>query len=195
VTFGLENAGFVVGGGSTPFGLAVACELVANGALVLLVGPELETLERAVEELGDRALPCVADLADPTDAARVGGVATALLGGVSGVVLDAAALAEGDVFDLTEGRWLASFARSVCAPLALLRGIVPLLEGEGGTVLFVIPPLGSEPGAGNVVRSMLGALVEDLAGMLAPAIRVSRIEPDPELAGAAARLLAPPTSQ
>ena len=184
----LEDGTFVVGG-TTPFGLAVARELVEHGARVLLVGPKLETLERVADELGDQALPCVADLADAKDTARVGGVAAALLGGIDGVVLTAASLPEGDVFDQPDSEWLAAFSRSVWGPLGLLRGVVPLLEAEGGPIVFAIPAgVGT---AGRVVRSMLDALLEELARMLPPGVRLSRIEADPELAGTAARLLAP----
>jgi 3-oxoacyl-[acyl-carrier protein] reductase len=191
VSLGIEDAPFVVGGGSTPFGLAVARELVGNGARVLLVGPDLDALEPAVHELGDGALPCVADLADPDDATRVGGVAAALLGGVDGVLLPPVALPGGEVLELAEREWLACLSQSVWGPIAMLRGVVPLLEGEGGAVLFPIPAPPGGPDAGSVVRAMIAALVEELAGMLGPGIRVGRIEPDPGLAGAAVRLLAP----
>jgi NAD(P)-dependent dehydrogenase (short-subunit alcohol dehydrogenase family) len=191
VSLGIVDAPFVVGGGSTPFGLAVARELVASGARVLLVGPDLSVLEPAVEELDGGALPCVADLADPADAARVGGVAAALLGGVDGVVLPPFTLPTGDVLELTEREWLAWFSEGVTGPLGLLRGIVPLLEGEGGTVLFPIPDPPGEPDAGHVVRRMLNALVEELTGMLGPGVRVGRVEPIPNHARDAVRLLAP----
>jgi 3-oxoacyl-[acyl-carrier protein] reductase len=191
VSLGIEDAPFVVGGGSTPFGLAVARELVGNGARVLLVGSDLDALEPAVQALDGGAFPCVAELADPDDAARVGGVAAALLGGVDGVVLPPVTLPGGDVLELAEREWLACLSRNVWGPLAMLRGIVPLLEGEGGAVLFPIPAPPGGPDAGTVVRAMLDALVEELAGMLGPEIRVGRIDPDPELAGAAVRLLAP----
>ncbi len=188
MTLGIEDGAFVVGG-TTPFGLAVTRELVEHGARVLLVGPKLETLERVAEELGDQAVPCVADLADAEDAARVGGVAAALLGGVDGVVLTAGSLPEGDVFDQPDSEWLAVFSRSVWGPLGLLRGVLPLLEAEGGPIVFAVPAgIGT---AGRVVRSMLDALLEELAGMLPPGVCLSRIEADPELTSTAARLLAP----
>jgi hypothetical protein len=38
---------------------------------------------------------------------------------------------------------------------------------------------------------MLDALLEELAGMLPPGVRLSLIEADPELTSTAARLLAP----
>ena len=185
----LADGMFVVGG-TTPFGLAVTRELVEQGARVLLVGPKLETLERMAEELGDHTVPCVADLTDGADAARVGGVAAALLGGVDGLVLTAASLPEGDVFEQPDSEWLTAFSRSVCGPLGLLRGIVPLMEATGGPIVFAVPAgIGT---AGHVARSMLGALLEDLGGVLPPSVRLSRIEAEPELAAAAARLLAPP---
>ena len=187
MTLGIEDGAFVVGG-TTPFGLAVTRELVEHGARVLLVGPKLETLERVAEELGDQAVPCVADLADAEDAARVGGVAAALLGGVDGVVLTAGSLPEGDVFDQPDSEWLAAFSRSVWGPLGLLRGIVPLLEAEGGPSSSPFRPGLARPVA--LFDRCSDALLEELAGMLPPGVRLSRIEADPELAGTAARLLA-----
>ena len=190
MSLGIVDAPFVVGGGSTPFGLAVARELVASGARVLLVGPDLSALEPAVEELDGGAHPCVADLADPADAARVGGVAAALLGGVDGVVLPPFTLPTGDVLELAGREWLAWFSEGVAGPLGLLRGIVPLLEGEGGAVLFPIPDPPGEPHAGHIARRMLDALVDELAGMLGPGVRVGRVEPVPEHARDTVRLLA-----
>ena len=191
MSLGIEDAAFVVGGGSSPFGLAVARELVDNGARVLLVDEELEALERAAEELGPQALPCVADLADPHDLRRVGGVAGALLGGVDGIVLGAAELPEGDLLGIGHDEWVGAVGRSLSAPLALLRATIPLLEGGGGAaaVVFVIPAAAGAVGA--AFRTMLGVLLDDLAATLGPAIRVERVKPAVEHAGAAARLLAP----
>jgi NAD(P)-dependent dehydrogenase (short-subunit alcohol dehydrogenase family) len=191
VTLGIEDAAFVVCGGATAFGRAVARELVDNGARVLLVGPDLEALEEAAAELGDQALPCVAELADPDDAARVGGVAAALLGGVDGVVLAPVQLPRGDVLDLPAGEWATALAQSAWGPLGLLRGIVPLLEE--GAVVYVLPAEdGGQDDAGRVVRSMLDAFLEELPRILPPGVRVARVEAEPGLAGEVARLLAPP---
>jgi NAD(P)-dependent dehydrogenase (short-subunit alcohol dehydrogenase family) len=188
VTAELEDAAFVVA--ASPFGLAVSQELIDGGARVLLVGPELEPLEQAAEQLGPQALPCVAELSGGEDSARFGGVAAALLGGVDGVVLPSPTLPTGDVLE-AGGKWLASFSQGVCVPLALLRGIVPLLADEGGAVLFATPTPPAVPDAGTVFCAMLDVLVDELARMLGPAIRVGRVEPTPELAEAAVRLLAP----
>jgi 3-oxoacyl-[acyl-carrier protein] reductase len=191
VTLGIEERSFVVCGGATTFGRAVARELVGHGARVLLVGPELDTLEEAVEDVGEQALPCVAELADPDDASRVGGVASALLGGVDGVVLAPVQLPGGDILDLSRSEWVAALSQSAWGPLGLLRGVVPLLE-HGGTVVYVLPTEAAEPDAGRLVLSMLEALLDELSHQLPPGVRVERIGADPELAGEAVRLLAPP---
>jgi NADP-dependent 3-hydroxy acid dehydrogenase YdfG len=184
----IDGAAFVVGG-TTPFGLAVTRELAEQGAQVLLVGPKLETLERLSEELGGQVLPCVADLADADDTWRVGGVAAAVLGAVEGVVLTAASLPDGDVFDQPSSEWQEIFARSISGPLGLLRGLVPLLEAERGRVVFAVPA--ADGTAGRVVRSMLDAFLDELGELLPPGVSLDRIEAEPELAGTAARLLEP----
>jgi 3-oxoacyl-[acyl-carrier protein] reductase len=51
----LEYKGFLVGGGSSGLGRAVAEQLVAEGARVRLVARDQERLERPAEELGENA--------------------------------------------------------------------------------------------------------------------------------------------
>ena len=188
---GVEDAVFVVCGATEPFGLAVAQELIDGGARVLLVDRELEPLERAAEGFDGAAFPCVADFADAGDGARVAGVAAALLGGVDGIVLPAVALPDSEVLDLTHDAWLALFSQGVYGPLAALKGVVPLLEEQGGTVVFAVPAGPAASGAARLLVSTLETLVEELAALLGPAIRVERVEPAPEAAGGVARLLAP----
>jgi 3-oxoacyl-[acyl-carrier protein] reductase len=154
---------------------------VAEGARVLLVARRLEALEAAARELGDAAHPCAADLGDPEDAARVAGLASALLGGLDGVLVNAGGPPPGSALDLTDEAWLGAFNLIVGGPISLVRQVVPLLEDEGGSILFLtsssvrqpIPQLDSS----NVLRPGVAALVKSLARELAPAIRVNSIAP------------------
>jgi 3-oxoacyl-[acyl-carrier protein] reductase len=181
VNLGLEDKAFVVGGASRGLGLAVARELVAEGARVLLVARNVEPLEKATQELGDDAFLCAADLSDPEDAARVAGLASAVLGGLDGVLVNAGGPPPGNALELSDDEWLEAFGLLVRAPLSLLRGAVPLLAEEGGSILFLtsssvrqpIPQLDSS----NVLRPGVAALVKCLARELAPAIRVNSIAP------------------
>jgi 3-oxoacyl-[acyl-carrier protein] reductase len=181
VNLGLEEKAFVVGGASRGLGLAIARELVTEGARVLLVARNVEPLEQAAEELGEAAVPCVADLGDPEDAARVAGLAPALLGGLDGVLVNAGGPPPGDALELTNRDWLAAFDLLVRAPLVLLRAAVPLLAEEGGSILFLTSSSVRQPiphlDSSNVLRPGVAALVKCLARQLAPATRVNSIAP------------------
>jgi 3-oxoacyl-[acyl-carrier protein] reductase len=181
VNLGLEEKAFVVGGASRGLGLAVARELVAEGARVLLIARNLDPLEQAAEELGEAAVPCVADLGDPEDAARVAGLAPALLGRLDGVLVNAGGPPPGDALELTDQEWLAAFDLLVHAPLVLLRAAVPLLAEEGGSILFLTSSSVRQPiphlDSSNVLRPGVAALVKCLARQLAPTIRVNSIAP------------------
>jgi 3-oxoacyl-[acyl-carrier protein] reductase len=181
VNLELEGKAFVVGGASRGLGLAVARELVAEGARVLLVARDFEALDVAAQELGDAAHPCVADLADPADAARIAGLASALLGGLDGVLVNAGGPPHGNALDLSDEEWLEAFDLIVRAPVSLLRAVVPLLAEEGGSILFLTSSSVRQPipqlDCSNVLRPGVAALVKCLARELAPAIRVNSIAP------------------
>ena len=67
---GLKDKAFVVGGGSKGLGRGIAQALVAEGARVLLVSRDEESLDRAVAELGPAARAVAADMAYPGTASR-----------------------------------------------------------------------------------------------------------------------------
>ncbi len=181
MNLGLEGKAFVVGGASRGLGLAVARELVEEGARVLLVARHLEALEAAAQELGDAAHPCAADLGDPEDAARIAGLASAVLGGLDGVLVNAGGPPPGNALELSHDELLEAFDLIVRAPLSLLRGVVPLLAGEGGSILFLSSSSVRQPIPGldssNVLRPGVAALVKCLARELGPAIRVNSLAP------------------
>ena len=68
----LEGSSFVVGGASSGLGRAVAEQLLASGARVLLVARKAEALQETARQLGEGTFVCAADLATPgaTEAAR-----------------------------------------------------------------------------------------------------------------------------
>jgi 3-oxoacyl-[acyl-carrier protein] reductase len=202
VNLGLEGKAFIVGRASRGLGLAVASELVAEGAHVLLVARQIEPLDAAAHELGERASTCVADLGDPDDAARVAGVAAVLLGGLDGVFVNAGDPPSGNALDLTADEWLEAFDLILRAPLSLLRAAVPLLADEGGSILFLTSPARrpmQQLDSSNVLRPGIAALVRCLSHELAPSIRVNSVAPghygEPaEFARVAAFLLSPAAS-
>src|SRR4051812_49741079 len=67
----LSEKVFVVGGASRGIGRAIAGELVAGGARVVLLSRSAEAVEAAAAELGELATPLAADMAAPDTAERV----------------------------------------------------------------------------------------------------------------------------
>ena len=85
---GLQGKSFVVGGASSGLGRAVAEQLVAEEARVLLVARNAGALQEVARELGEQAQPCPADLSEPSGVAEVAEVATRS-GVLDGVLVNA----------------------------------------------------------------------------------------------------------
>ncbi len=87
---GLQDKIFVVGGGSKGLGRGVAEALIAEGAKVLLLSRDQESLYRAVADLGPAARAVAADMAYPGTAQQVADALDADFGGrLDGVVVNA----------------------------------------------------------------------------------------------------------
>ena len=87
---GLKGKTFVVGGGSRGLGRAIAAELVAEGARVLLVSRDGASLAATAQALGAGAIPCAADMGDPGAAATLAAAVDEHFGGkLDGLVINA----------------------------------------------------------------------------------------------------------
>jgi 3-oxoacyl-[acyl-carrier protein] reductase len=174
----LAGRSFVVGGASRGIGRAIAAELVAAGARVLLLSRSAEAVEAAAAELGELATPLAADIAAPDTPERV----LEVLGErVDGVVVNSGGPPLGRALELSDDDWRGSYELLIGGPLRLLRALVPLM-GEGGAILFVTSSSVRQPIAGldtsNVLRPGVAALAKVLARELGPSgIRVNSIAP------------------
>src|SRR4051812_18697203 len=106
---GLQDKVFVVGGGSKGLGRGIAQALVAEGAQVLLLSRDEESLERAVAELGPAARAVAADMAYPGTSEQVANEVEAQFGGrLDGLVVNAGGAPAGKAVELSEEQRLAS---------------------------------------------------------------------------------------
>jgi 3-oxoacyl-[acyl-carrier protein] reductase len=178
---GLKDKVFVVGGGSKGLGNGVARALVSEGARVLLVSRDEQSLQRALADFGPAARSLAADMADPDTAERVAATVDAEFEGrLDGIVINAGGPPAGKAMDLTDEQWLASYQLLIGGPLRLLRALLPKMT-DGGAILFItstsvrqqIPNLDSS----NVLRPGVAALAKALARELAPRIRVNSLAP------------------
>ena len=177
----LKDKRFVVGGASKGLGRAIAEQLAAEGARVLLVSRDEAALEAAAQGMGDRAAGYVAtDVADPAAVEKISQAVDRHLGGLDGILVNAGGPPGGDVFSVTDEQWLNSYQLLIGGPIRLLRALVPKIEGEGA-ILFVTSTSVRQPVAGldtsNVLRPGVAALAKVLARELGPKIRVNSLMP------------------
>ncbi|MCD6030761.1 MAG: short-chain dehydrogenase/reductase [Thermomicrobiales bacterium] len=178
---GLQDKIFVVGGGSKGLGRGVAETLVAEGAKVLLLSRDQESLDRAVSELGPAAKAVAADMAYPGTAQQVAEAIDTDFGGrLDGIVVNAGGPPAGKALELSEEQWEQSYQLLIGGPVRLLKTLVPKMD-RGGAILFVTSTSVRQPipnlDTSNVLRPGVAALAKTLARELAPTIRVNSLAP------------------
>ena len=176
----LDNKSFVVGGASSGLGRAVAEQLVAEGARVLLVARNADALQEVAQELGNQAHTCAADVSTTSGVDKVAAVAVDHFGTVDGVLVNAGGPPFGPTLELTDEQWLDAFRLLIGGPVRLLRALASQMN-EGASVLFITSSSVREPikdlDASNVLRPGVAALVKCLAKELGPRIRFNSMAP------------------
>ena len=178
---GLSRRVYVVTGGSRGLGLAVAEELVREGARVVVSGRTDETLRDAVSRLGDGATGVVADLADPESPERLLGHARDSFGRVDGALISVGGPPTGGVLEVTDEQWRSAFDSVFVGAVRMARAAAAAL-GDGGSLAFVLSSSVKEPIDGlaisNGLRPGLAMVVKDLARAVgARGIRVNGLMP------------------
>jgi len=177
---GLEGRTYLVGGGSRGLGRAVAEELVAGGARVVLVARDPAALDEAVAALGEGATACPADLADAAGVERISAAVDDLGVPLDGVLVNHGGPATGRALALSDEDWRRAFELVLGGPIRLLRALEGRLA-DGGSVLFVTSATVRVPApnldTSNVLRPGVAGLVKVLARDLAPRIRVNGLGP------------------
>ena len=177
---GLTDKAFLIGGASRGLGLAIAEQLVAEGARVLLVARDADALWPVVDRLGERAIASPADLANPAGVDLVAATVERTFGALDGILVNAGGPPGGTALELTEEQWLGAFQLLIAGPLRLLRALVPKMN-EGGSILFITSSSVRQPipnlDSSNVLRPGVAALAKTLARELGPRIRVNSLAP------------------
>ena len=144
-----QDETWVITGASRGIGAALARAFSARGASLVLNGRRVETLEAVAGSLAG-AVRCVAgDISVAETSQRIAAVAEGL-GGVTGVVHNAAVAAPGPrIWELPEADARAVLGASLDGGLPLVRALVPgMMRRGGGCMVFV--------GSGVAVRNLEG---------------------------------------
>ena len=131
----VRGARIVVTGASRGIGAALATELAARGARVVLVARSAEPLEKLAAELDGEVFP-----ADLTDAATIEPLVRSIEadGPIDALVNNAGVDLTGDLVDLPADAITALIALNLTAPMLLCRAVIPgMLQRRRGHLVNV----------------------------------------------------------
>lgn len=142
----LVGARFLVTGGASGIGLAVARLAIARGASVALLDRDLEALQRAGDELGPKAHAIACDVSNPESVTAAVGEAAAVLNGLTAIVNAAGIDLQASLADMRDEDWAQVLAVNLTGPMLVCRAALPhLRRAGGGTIVNVSSAAGLSP--------------------------------------------------
>ena len=184
----------IVTGASAGLGAAIAAELLARGARVVISSRSPERLRAAAERMhadaarqGGQHAPALftipADVRDPETAPRLAASAREHLGGLDILVCNAGGPLPGDFGDMDDAAWQEGFGLVLLAPIRLIRACLPLLRESGSGRIVLMNSMSAlhpvkrlilsntlRPGLVGLARHLGGEFAKDgiLVNVIAP---------------------------
>ncbi|MBB5163101.1 SDR family NAD(P)-dependent oxidoreductase [Mycobacterium sp. AZCC_0083] len=179
----LEGKTALVTGASTGIGFATARRFVAEGARVFITGRRRDVLVAAAEQLGERAIPVVGDVSDPSDRDRLFDEVSDNGAGLDVVFANAGLGELATIDDLTPKALDYVFGVNVGGTVFTVQKALPLLnEGASIVVTGSSSAYRGTPGFGvySATKAALRQFVRVWAAELAPrGVRVNIVIPGP----------------
>jgi 3-oxoacyl-[acyl-carrier protein] reductase len=146
---GIEGRVALVMGASRGLGRGIAKALAREGATVAIASRSLERLEEAAAEIGERAMPFVADASDVDRLAALPGEVAKALGPIDILVANTGGPPFGGAHDHKLEEWEQAYRSLVLAPRVLAGAVVPGMRERGwGRIVNVGSISTREPIAG-----------------------------------------------
>lgn len=180
-SYDLHGRAAIVTGATRGIGYAVARDLAAAGARVCVTARDPDDVRRTAARLDGVGLP--GSVADPDHPRRLTELALRAFGRVDIVVNNAATNQPyGPLMDIDPQEWSEAFAVNVEAPLRLVQcAWSGWMAEHGGSVVNICTEgarhVGPRIGAYNTSKAALLHLTGQLAGELAPRVRVNSVSP------------------
>jgi 3-oxoacyl-[acyl-carrier protein] reductase len=154
---GLTDRVYIVADAGAGLGRACAEQLAAEGARLVLAGPDDEALAKVAAELGgpERAIGVSGDLSDPGIETCLVAAAVARYGRLDGALVVPTTPAAGAVLDTGDGDWRLGLEEHVLGPLRLCRAVVKNVTQEGGSLVLVLSTAVRESAAGHALAAGL----------------------------------------
>ena len=185
----LTGKAAVVTGGSPGIGRAIAAELAAEHADVLIVARNAERLEATAQEIskqcGRRVVACAGDMTQPDDVGKVMAAARQAFGRIDILVNNAGASPMGRIADTPDSIWEKSLNLKLLGYVRCARDVLPgMRERRWGRIVNIIGRSGHQPRAaymaGGAVNAALLNFTLALAEECAPDnVLVTGVNPGP----------------
>lgn len=174
----------LVTGASSGVGAATARLFAAEGSQVALLARSGDLLRSVAIDLGERALPFVADVADARATEEAVGAAIAAMGGVDVVVNAAGIAGEAALEDVDNQSWREVIDTNLGGTFTVSRVAgLHMREQGGGAIVNVASDLAHNGAAGLAAycasKAGVVGLTRALAIELAPLVRVNVVCPGP----------------
>jgi pteridine reductase len=181
----LNGKAALVTGAAHRVGRALAIALARAGADVAIhyhsSADDARATAREVEDLGRRAVPLSADLADAVAAAALPDRAAGELGGLDVLVNSASLFESAPLLEVSAEDWDRVMAVNLRAPFLLTRSAAPFLEEAGGVVINIADLAGLQAWPAfphhGVSKAGLIHLTRVSARSLGPRVRVNCVVP------------------
>ena len=172
----------IVTGASRGIGRAIAAELSAEGARVVLAARSRDELDDLAASLPNDALVHAVDLREPEAPALLVAMAVARFGRVDALVNNAGATVRGDFLELSDEQWQDGFALKFYAAMRCTRAAWPWLQASEGAVVNIVGVGGRTGSAEFAIGGAVNAALLNLTKALADrgqrdGVRVNALNP------------------
>ncbi len=190
MTTDLEGRIALVTGSSRGIGAAIAIELAAAGAAVVVHGRDdtaIAEVCHTIEAAGGRAIGVVADVTNETDVRRLHETAQRELGPIDVLVANAggSTTPPGPVEEMTEDQWRTTLDANLIATFLTVRAVLPSMKRRGRGVIVTMSSAASRrttamsPVAYAAAKAGIEALTRSLALQAGPqGVRAVCIAPE-----------------
>ncbi len=177
-----ENKSYVVTGGASLIGLAIAKTIITDGGRVVLSDLKEEGRAEAEAVLGDKGVYLAGDVREDTYLDQLIDTAVSRHGGLDGLA-NAAASFEDRTLEASREEWLRSLDINLASAAILTQKAVPHMKKRGGGAIVYVGSISAyraQPGrmVYPVTKAAVVMLAKNAALLLAPDnIRVNTVSP------------------